>query len=167
MTYRNAFAVAVVASAMAVPVVLADDAPAARNVTEMKFANFPGMPTCTTGSVQSGDPSKGASVIAAKMATGCSIPWHWHTPTERVMVVSGTAKAEMKGSPAKVLTAGAFALMPSHHLHQFTCTRACTLYIYSDAAFDIHYVDKAEKEIAPEEALKAVKETPAAPPAAK
>jgi len=35
-----------------------------------KFVNFPGLPTCMTGSVQNGDPSKGASVILAKATAG-------------------------------------------------------------------------------------------------
>jgi hypothetical protein len=52
--------------------------------------------------------------------------------------------------------------MPSHHIHQFRCSSGpCDLYISSDAAFDIHYVDAQGKEISPDEALKAVKETPA------
>jgi hypothetical protein len=42
------------------------------------------------------DPSKGPSVIAFKGAAGCLIPWHWHTPTEQVMIVSGSMKLEMK-----------------------------------------------------------------------
>jgi hypothetical protein len=51
--------------------------------------------------------------------------------------------------------------MPSRHVHQFRCDQACTLYIYSDVAFDIHYVGGQGKEISPAEALKAVKETAA------
>jgi hypothetical protein len=47
-------------------------------------------------------------------------------------------------------------MMPSKHVHRFTCTQACTLYVYSDAAFDIHYVDDQGKEIPSEEALKKV-----------
>lgn len=50
-------------------------------------------------------------------------------------------------------------MMPSRHVHQFRCERACLLYIYSDVAFDIHYVDGQENEISPAEALKAVRET--------
>src|SRR5260221_9329139 len=66
------------------------------NVTQMKFTTIPGLPTCTQGSVQSGDPSKGPSIILAKAQAGCSIPWHWHTPNEHVMIVSSVARMEMK-----------------------------------------------------------------------
>ena len=136
--------------------------PAGRNMTEMKFVMIPGLPTCGSGSVQSGDPSKGPSIILAKVAAGCSIPWHWHTPNEHVMMVSGMAHIEMKDGAPLTLRAGGFAKMPSRHVHQFRCGAApCALYIYSDTAFDIHYVDGEGKEISPEQALKAVKETAA------
>src|SRR6266581_4066773 len=135
--------------------------PPGRNMSEMKFVMVPGLPTCTPGSVQAGDPSKASSVILAKLATGCSIPWHWHTPNEHLMIVSGTARVEAKDGKPFTLRAGGFAMMPSRHVHQFRCTSACVMYVYSDAAFDIHYVDAQGKEISPDNALKAVKETAA------
>lgn len=134
---------------------------AGRNTSEMKLVTIPGLPTCATGSVQNGDPTKGPSIIFAKVAAGCSIPWHWHTPNEHLMIVSGVARVEMKDGKPLMLRAGGFALMPSRHVHQFRCAGPCSLYIYSDAAFDIQYVDGQGKEISPAEALKAVKETAA------
>lgn len=132
-----------------------------RNVSQMKLMTIPGLPTCAKGSVESGDPGKGASVIFAKIPTGCSIPWHWHTPNEHVMLVSGVGRMDMKDGKPLTLRAGAFALMASRHVHQFRCQRACQLYIYSDVAFDIHYVDAKGNEISPQEANKAVKQTAA------
>ena len=131
------------------------------NMADMKFVAFPGMPTCATGSVQSGDPTKGPSIILAKMAAGCSFPWHWHTPNEHLMMVSGAGRLEMKDGKPVTLRAGGFAMMPSRHVHQFACAAGCSLYVYSDGIFDMHYVDAQGKEISPDEALKAVKETPA------
>jgi len=119
-----------------------------------KFVNFPGLPACMKGSVQSGDPSKGASVILGKGSAGCRIPWHWHTATEQLMMVSGSAKVEMKDGAPIVLRAGDYASMPTKHVHQFTCQATCTLFIASDAAFDIHYVDSNGQEIPPDQALK-------------
>lgn len=139
----------------------AADQRAGRNMAEMKFVTVPGLPTCSPGSVQSGDPTKGPSIILAKVAAGCSIPWHWHTPNEHLMIVGGVARVEMKDGKQLTLRPGAFALMPSRHVHRFRCDRPCTLYIYSDAAFDIHYVDGQGKEISPLEALRAVGETAA------
>jgi len=77
------------------------------------------------------------------------------------MLVSGVGRMEMKDGKPLTLRAGGFALMASHHVHQFTCQRACQLYIYSDVAFDIHYVNKDGNELSPADAMKAVKETAA------
>jgi quercetin dioxygenase-like cupin family protein len=125
-----------------------------------KFTNFPGVPQCMTGAVQQGDPSKGDAVLLLKAKTGCIVPWHWHTATERVMMVSGRAKADMKdGSPA-TLRAGDFLNLDPKHIHQFTCQMSCTLFdISSSAPFDIHYVDAAGNEIPAEQALKAETKT--------
>src|SRR6266550_5533953 len=131
------------------------------NMAAMKFVNIPPLPTCARAAVASGDPTKGPSIILAKATTGCVIPWHWHTPNEHVMIVSGAATLQMKDAKPVSLRAGAFALMPSNHAHQFRCLRACALYIYSDTAFDIHYVDKQGNEMVPADALKAVREKPA------
>jgi quercetin dioxygenase-like cupin family protein len=132
-----------------------------QNVSEMKFVTIPGLPTCTTGSVQSGNPTKGPSFILAKAPAGCSVPWHWHTANEHLMLVSGSARLEMKDGKSLTLLAGGFALMPTREVHQFSCLTECILYVYSDVAFDIHYVDKSGNEISPADALKMVKETAA------
>jgi len=128
-----------------------------------KFMNFPGLPTCMFGSVQSGDPSKSGSVILGKANAACTVPWHWHTPTEQLMIVSGTAKVEMKDGAPVTLHAGDYAKLPTKHVHQFTCQAACTLFISSDVAFDIHYVDASGTEIPPDQALKAKAAAKSAP----
>lgn len=129
-----------------------------QNVSDMKLGNIPGLPTCAVGSVQSGDPTNGPSFILAKAPAGCVIPWHWHTPNERLMIVSGSARLEMKDGKALTLRAGGFALLPTREVHQFRCLTECMLYVHSDVAFDIHYVDKSGNEISPADAMKMVKE---------
>jgi quercetin dioxygenase-like cupin family protein len=127
----------------------AEEMGALRKLSENKFAPTPGLPSCITSAVESGDPSKGASIIVFKGTGGCKIAWHWHTPTEHVMMVNGSAKVEMKGGGSSVLGPGGYALAPSKHVHQFTCTTACTAFVSSDRAFDIHYVDANGKELPP------------------
>jgi quercetin dioxygenase-like cupin family protein len=135
-------------------VAFADDMGVARKMSENKFAPLPGLPACATLAVESGDPSKGASVILLKAPAGCVIPWHWHTPTEQIMIVSGSAKVEMKDTgQTSSLGPGGYAMMPRKHVHQFTCTSPCTAFVSSDTAFDIHYVDSKGGEIPPEAAL--------------
>src|SRR5205809_922354 len=69
-----------------------------------KFTNFPGVPQCMMGAAQEGDPSKGNAVLLLKAQTGCMVPWHWHTPSEQLMMVSGSAKTEMKDVKLTQLT---------------------------------------------------------------
>jgi quercetin dioxygenase-like cupin family protein len=138
----------------------AADAPMTTNVNQMKFGPTPGLPTCVTGALTKGDPGKGAFIAYAKIEPGCVVPWHWHTASEHLMIVDGVAHMEaMDASPVDV-SAGGFALMPAHHQHQASCPKGCTMYVYSDGAFDIHYVDKQGKELAPADALSALNETP-------
>jgi len=100
-------------------------------------------------------PDLGAAVILAKVAAGCVIPWHWHTAGEQLMFVAGSAKVDMKdGAPVRMHT-GDYIKLPAKNVHQFTCVAACTFYLATDGAFDIHYVDKDGKEISMDEALKA------------
>lgn len=126
---------------------------ALRNLAENKLAPMAGMPPCITLAVESGDPTKGEAMIVFKAPAGCKIPWHWHTPAEHVMIVSGAAKLEMKDGKSAVLTAGGYGLVPRKHVHQFTCVKACTTFISCSSAFDIHYVDADGKEIPVEAAL--------------
>jgi quercetin dioxygenase-like cupin family protein len=136
--------------------------PIGQNMDEMKFHTPPGLPTCAVASVPSGDPAKEAAFILVKAAAKCAIPWHWHTANEYVMMINGTARLDMKDTKSFTVRTGGFAKLPAKHVHQFLCTaKSCTFYIYTDAAFDIHYVDGQGKEITPPEALKAVKETAA------
>ncbi len=137
--------------------------PAARNMAEMKFGPIPELPTCMSGAVQNGDPAKGSFIVLVKLTTGCTIPWHWHTAGEYLMIVSGTGQMDMKDVKSRTIRAGSYVELPSHHVHQFRCKSQCTFFFYSDGAFDIHYVDAKGTEIPAADALKAVKEK-AAPP---
>jgi quercetin dioxygenase-like cupin family protein len=134
-----------------------------RNVADVTFAPIPGLPTCATAAVQTGDPTKGPSIILSKIAAGCIVPWHWHSPNENLMLVSGVAKIESKDGAPFTLRAGGFAQLPSKHVHQFTCQQACIMYVAADGVFDTHYVNAAGAEISPAEALGAVKEKTVTP----
>jgi quercetin dioxygenase-like cupin family protein len=146
---RNAIVIGLLVAAGA----SAADMGAIRKMDDNQFVALPGFPACMTQAVQSGDPSKGPSVILFKGTKNCTVPWHWHTPNEQVMLASGTARVEMKDGASKLIGEGGFALMPSKHVHRFTCVRACVGFVAGDAAFDIHYVDMSGAEIAPDAAL--------------
>jgi quercetin dioxygenase-like cupin family protein len=131
------------------------------NVSDRKLTTIPPLPTCARGAVLSGDPSKGGSIIFASIATGCTIPWHWHTPTEQVVISGGVGRIDVKGQKSMTLRSGGYAMLPSKHIHQFHCSQACQVFVYSDVAFDLHYVNAKGDEITPDQANKAVKQTAA------
>jgi quercetin dioxygenase-like cupin family protein len=124
-----------------------------------KFGAIPNAPACFTVAVERGDPGAGPSVILANFAPGCVAPFHWHTPSETVMIVSGSLEVQMKDDKAFVAHHGDFAYMPGHHVHRATClgSTPCKVFLSSDAAFDIHWVDAAGQEIPLETALKNAK----------
>jgi quercetin dioxygenase-like cupin family protein len=124
------------------------------NLADVKFVALPGLPGCALNAVQSGDPATGPSIILAKIAAGCTVPWHWHTPDEHLMMVSGSARLESRHAKPFVLKAGGFARMPGKHVHQFRCLEDCVMYVQSGAPFDIHYVDAHGREISPQTALR-------------
>jgi quercetin dioxygenase-like cupin family protein len=124
-----------------------------------KFGPIPNAPECFTVAVERGDPTKGPSVILARFAPGCVAPFHWHSPSETVMVVSGSLQATMKGEKPFVAHHGDFLYMPPKHVHRAACigSAPCFVFLTSDAAFDIHWVDDAGQEIPLETALKNIK----------
>lgn len=134
------------------------DKPIVNVAANAKFAAIPNTPECFTVAVEKGDPTQGASVVLAKFSPGCIAPWHWHTPSETAMAVSGALEVQMQGDKAFVARHGDFVYLPSHHIHRATCLGSvpCVVFLSSDAAFDIHWVDAAGQEISLDAAMKRV-----------
>ena len=131
----------------------AEDQGVMRRLDENKFAANPALPDCVVGAAENGDPATGPFVLVLKVKSGCKVPFHWHSYLEQLFFVSGTATMEMKDMKPMKLTAGGYTRLPAKHIHALTCTNACTLFVQSDGAFDIHYVDPDGNEISKEEAL--------------
>ena len=102
-----------------------------------------------------GNPRTEASVVFVKLASGCSVPWHWHTANEEIIVVSGAGTLDMKYGKPLAFQPGAYASLPNHHVHRARCVTTCVFTSIADGAFDIHYVDDAGAEISEGQALKA------------
>jgi len=120
----------------------------------MKFTPIPDMPPCATAAILRGNPRTGPAWVLLKLASGCRVPWHWHTANESLLVISGRGTVEMKDGPPLQFAPGAYASLPSHHVHQASCARSCLLFNTADAAFDIHYVGANAEEISLEKAMK-------------
>ena len=136
-----------------------DDSPIVAPESAAKFAAIPNAPKCFTIAVERGDPTKGASVILARFAPGCVAPFHWHTPSETAMMVSGSLELQMKDDKAMVAHHGDYVYLPPHHIHRATCQGAapCLVFLVSDGAFDVHWVDASGQEIPLETAMKSMK----------
>jgi len=142
-------------------VAAAQDQPKFQSAAQIKVASLPGFPECAKAAPVNGDPGKGAAVIFAKFAAGCTVPMHWHSANEQLIAVAGTLKMEHQGGTPETVQKGGFVLMPAKHQHNATCTTACEFYIVTDGPFDIHYVDPSGNEIPPDQAIAAKKKTSA------
>ncbi len=117
------------------------------------MVHMPGTPDCFVMATEQGDPSKEASILKMKGSAGCAVPWHWHPATENIMMVSGTAETQVKDEKPTQLGPGSFLSVPPKHVMNFACVLECTLFVYTDGPFAVHYVDEAGNEISPTAAL--------------
>ena len=124
------------------------------NPQTVKFETIPDMPSCATGAIVRGNPRSGPAWVLLKLASGCRVPWHWHTANEDMVVISGKGTIDMTDGKPLPFVPGAFASLPSHHTHRASCVKTCLLFSIADAAFDIHYVDASGNEISAKQALK-------------
>jgi quercetin dioxygenase-like cupin family protein len=155
------FVMACVTSVMA----QSDNTMAYATPSKSKFVNMPNLPDCMKVAVQRGDPSKGPSVLLLKFEPGCTIPWHWHTAGETLIIVRGTGTMQMKDGQPTPAGVGDFVYLPGKMVHTFRSNTAVLLYDLPDGAFDIHYVDKSGNEIPFGDAIKqVVKVKPASGP---
>jgi mannose-6-phosphate isomerase-like protein (cupin superfamily) len=122
------------------------------NPQTLTFIPIPDMPACATAAILRGNPRWGPAWVLLRLASGCQVPWHWHTANETLLVVSGRGTVVAKEGPPLQFAPGAFAYLPSHHQHRASCARTCLLFNTADAAFDIHYVGANGEEISLEEA---------------
>jgi quercetin dioxygenase-like cupin family protein len=92
-----------------------------------------------------------------RMTAGCTVPFHWHTPSEEIVVLQGEPLAQMFGQRPYRLRVGSYSQLPTHHVHRFKCVSSvnCLLFLVADGPFDIHFVDERGNEIATDVALDA------------
>ncbi len=113
-----------------------------------KFMNLPFLPRCMMGSIKQGDPRIGPSVVLARIASGCVIPWHWHSANTRLIFLSGYGTHTMKGTNASTdVRAGDFIYLPARQAHFFRCISTCIAYNISDRRDVVHWIDKNGHDI--------------------
>ena len=95
-----------------------------------------------------GDPAKTNADVFLKVPAGFTIPHHWHTSAERMVLVSGELRVTYDGEKPLVLTAGAYAYGPARLPHTATCVAGgapCVLFIAFESAVDAHPADKVPR----------------------
>lgn len=126
---------------------------------DANFLAVPGVPACTTIAPLHGNMATGPATLMVRMKSGCMVPYHWHTPSEELVVLQGAPLAQMMGQRPMMLRVGSYSQLPKNHVHRFRCTSKvdCLIFMVADAAFDIHFVDEAGKEISTDQALEAAR----------
>jgi len=126
----------------------------ARSAKSTRLSHMPGTPDCFLMASEQGDPARAASILFMRGSAGCAVPRHWHPSTENIMMVSGTARVQIREEAPLLLGPGDFMSVPPKHVMRFVCTRACELFVHTDGPFAVHYVDEKGNEITPAQALR-------------
>jgi quercetin dioxygenase-like cupin family protein len=96
-----------------------------------------------TGGVQvapvSGDFTKGASTVFAKLPAGQAHPLHTHSHDVKSVVVSGTFMLGPEGGPEKKLGPGSYFVVPGKMKHTSGCAAGapCVLFQENAGKFDM------------------------------
>ena len=91
----------------------------------------PFMPEGCKIAVLQGDPSQNDSNVLFKVSGNSSIPNHWHSSHERMVLLTGKLKVTYKGEATQTLNVGDFAYGPAKKPHTGECISKdpCILYI--------------------------------------
>lgn len=85
-----------------------------------------------------GDPGKDNVDVFFKVPARSSIPLHWHTSAERMVLVAGELHVTYEGQKTTVLKPGTYAYGPPRHPHEGRCVSAvpCVLFIAFESPLD-------------------------------
>jgi mannose-6-phosphate isomerase-like protein (cupin superfamily) len=98
----------------------------------------PFMPAGCGLAVLHGDPAKPNADVFLRVPAKSTIPDHWHTSAERMVLVAGELSVSYKGQATVVLKPGMYAYGPAKLPHSASCTgtAACVLFIAFESAVD-------------------------------
>jgi quercetin dioxygenase-like cupin family protein len=85
-----------------------------------------------------GDPAQANADVFFKVPANFTIPNHWHTSAERMVLVSGELSVTYEGRPTTVLKPGMYAYGPAGLAHRAVCGGGapCVLFIAFEAPVD-------------------------------
>ena len=143
--FKLAHAVAIAAFVLASPAAQSEPGvsePAlAVSISDAKLQWGPCPPFIPQGceiAVLHGDPAKPNVDVFFKVPAGSTIPEHWHTSPERMVLVSGVLTVTYDGQDAATLKPGMYAYGPAKLPHKATCAKGvpCILFIAFESPLD-------------------------------
>lgn len=107
----------------------------------------PFLPKGCAIAVLHGDPAKDNVDVFFKVPAKSSIPLHWHTSAERMILVGGELHVTYDGQKTAVLKPGMYAYGPAKRPHHGVCasTVPCILFIAFESPLDAVPVENAKK----------------------
>ncbi|PHR59585.1 MAG: cupin [Arcobacter sp.] len=94
-----------------------------------------------------GDPTKNNLDILFKVPADFTIPHHWHTSAERMILVSGNMMLSYDNQKTELIKTGMYAYGPAKRPHTAYCQKGepCVLFIAFEEPLDAHEVIKEVK----------------------
>lgn len=85
-----------------------------------------------------GDPAKDNVDVFFKVPAKSTLPLHWHTSAERMILVAGELHVTYDGQKTAVLQPGTYAYGPAKRPHSGSCVSAvpCVLFIAFESPLD-------------------------------
>ena len=98
----------------------------------------PSLPKGCGIAVLHGDPAKDNVDVFFKVPAKSTIPLHWHTSAERMVLVAGELHVTYDGQKKAVLKPGTYAYGPAKRPHKGFCASAdsCILFIAFESPLD-------------------------------
>jgi quercetin dioxygenase-like cupin family protein len=86
------------------------------------------------------DPKTGAMDLLVRYPAGKKLSAHWHSVTERMVLIEGKLAVRIGDGPETTVTPGGVAIVPPKEQHQLSCISStrCTFYIAWDGKLDTH-----------------------------
>lgn len=102
------------------------------------------MPDSCSLAVLQGDPKEKNTDVLFRMRGGTTIPHHWHTSAERMVLLTGKMKVDYDDQAPVVVEPGNYAYGPPELPHTTDCQSEedCVLFISFDKPVDAVAVDK-------------------------
>jgi quercetin dioxygenase-like cupin family protein len=95
-----------------------------------------------------GDPAKDNVDVFFRVPPRSTIPLHWHTSAERMVLVEGELHVTYDGQETTVLKSGTYAYGPAKRPHEGFCASAvpCVLFIAFESPLDAVPVESGERK---------------------